>query len=120
QTAGQASANPRPAWFPRKFDALLGVEASLRLRYNPMLPLTAAQPQPDVVHDYLVRQSLAFSLAQRKAAIQAWLSAPSTGYAMPQVRDTPSSIAGLLDSLGHPRWPAQDWAWHDSHALGKA
>jgi hypothetical protein len=100
-----------PYWFPKCFDSVLGTEAGLRARYNADLPGVGGRPG-DIVRDYLLPESYAYSLESRKFQMGLLHASPRyAGYTMNVVRDMPLVRAGLLDDLGRPRWKAADWAW---------
>ena len=97
-----------PWWYPSCTQSCMAVNFKLRDRYAHELP-----GGQDIVLDYLLPQSTAYSLYSRKFQIEMLYADPRyAGYTVNVVRDMPLIRAGLIDDLGRPRWERRDWKWH--------
>jgi len=104
-----------PWWYPSCSQSCMAVNFKLRDRYRDEIP-----PTQDIVLDYLLPQSTAYSLHSRRFQIEMLHADPRyAGYTMNVVRDMPLIRAGLFDDLGQPRWERRDWKWHGEHTRAR-
>jgi hypothetical protein len=100
------SSQPTPYWVPGFLDANAGWLASMRSRYGPG-GLDRLQPE-----------SLRAALLMRKYQVETFRrEIPDGGYVVSVHRDFPLAGMGLVDYLGRPKWPADDWSWHGPTTL---
>lgn len=61
----------------------------------------------------LTKDSKHFAFLMRESQIETYRrEVPCGGYVVSVIRDFPLASMGLLDFLGHPKWPASAWRWH--------
>jgi hypothetical protein len=66
----------------------------------------------------LEKDSKRYAMLMRKYHIETFRrEVPDGGYVVSVIRDFPLAAMGLVDYMGHDKWPADEWSWHGESIL---